>query len=129
MIGNPYPETLTDECSGIEFKNDKHLTWNEGYEYCYHHINEYYRGIEEGDACSDCGGTGIKTYGSTATWHGGIGGQMMTSGICDRCWGSGSKSKPWLNLRVLTNILTKEQKEKLYSMMYNNEATEKPYEN
>jgi len=62
-----------------------------------------YRNISpEYDAvCPDCGGSGCKTYGSTSTWRGGIGGQAMTSGVCDKCWGSGKKNAPWTNLKLL----------------------------
>ncbi len=28
---NPYPETIIDEASGLEFPNDKHRVYNEGY--------------------------------------------------------------------------------------------------
>lgn len=55
--------------------------------------------IEEGDFCTECNGSGYKLYGSTATWRGGIGGQAMTTSVCDKCWGSGSKSKPWPSWR------------------------------
>lgn len=51
--------------------------------------------------CTRCNGLGVRVYGSTATWHGGIGGAAMTSGICDGCWGSGDKNRPWLNLKTL----------------------------
>ena len=74
----------------------------------------YIKGIES--PCPACGGIGQRAYASTATWHGGIGGQMITNGICDRCWGSGDDNRHWINLRVLNSILTKEQKEKLYSV-------------
>ena len=63
-----------------------------------------WRGInrEGGDTpCKVCGGSGVRAYGNTATWRGGIGGQMITSDICDRCWGSGNAEKPWQNLRRL----------------------------
>ena len=49
--------------------------------------------------CEQCGGTGRHTYGSTSTWRGGIGGCAMTSGVCDRCWGSGDEHRHWGNLR------------------------------
>jgi hypothetical protein len=49
----------------------------------------------EGELCSDCAGWGVKLYGSTATWRGGIGGQAMTTDVCDVCWGSGDKAQPW----------------------------------
>ena len=59
------------------------------------------RDIEPDDVRARCSGFGVIAYGSTATWRGGAGGQMVTSGVCDHCWGSGSHSKPWLNLRTL----------------------------
>ena len=52
--------------------------------------------------CKRCSGSGIASYGSTCTWHGGIGGQMMTSDVCDKCWGSGKTNEPWANLKQLT---------------------------
>lgn len=62
-----------------------------------------WRGIESIEsACDKCGGSGVSGYGSTATWRGGIGGQIMTSDICDKCWGSGDKNNIWTNLRKLT---------------------------
>jgi len=45
--------------------------------------------------CPHCGGSGVKSYGSTATWHGGAGGQMITTDVCDACWGSGDDKNPW----------------------------------
>ncbi len=74
----------------------------------------YFRGIEH--ICPACSGAGVRAYASTATWHGGIGGQMITGGICDKCWGSGDDESPWLNLRILNNVLTKEQKEKIWEL-------------
>lgn len=41
------------------------------------------------------------TYGSTATWRGGMGGAAMTRDVCDQCWGSGDKHEPWTDLRKL----------------------------
>ena len=61
-----------------------------------------WRGIERelGDKpCGSCSGSGVRVYGSTSTWRGGIGGQAVTSDVCDTCWGSGNQSKPWTNLR------------------------------
>lgn len=66
-----------------------------------------WRNLEPDDVCLECSGSGVKTYGSTATWTGGIGGQVMTSAVCDQCWGSGSKSMPWLNLWKLSKILSR----------------------
>ena len=50
---------------------------------------------EPEDRCTSCSGHGKRTYGSTATWRGGLGGQMMTNGVCDGCWGSGDRHNPW----------------------------------
>ena len=69
--------------------------------------------------CPTCGGRGRRSYPSTATWHGGIGGQMITGDVCDTCWGSGDADRHWTNLRVLRYILTPEQVKKY------REATEK----
>jgi hypothetical protein len=76
-----------------------------------------WRGLEE-DVCSDCGGAGIKSYSSTATWHGGIGGQMITSAVCDKCWGSGNDKKPGVNQKVLMHILTKDQKDQYFKEVF-----------
>ena len=51
--------------------------------------------------CIKCNGTGTVLYGSTSTFLGGIGGQMMTEGVCDRCWGTGRKDKTGVNLKKL----------------------------
>jgi len=66
-----------------------------------------YRGInpDYDKVCPDCGGSGCKVYGSTSTWHGGIGGQAITSGVCNKCWGSGKINSPWANLKQLENKL------------------------
>ena len=58
-----------------------------------------WRGIE-GDPCPRCHGSGIRTYGSNSTWRGGLGGAMMSSDVCDGCWGSGDSANPWVNLRA-----------------------------
>lgn len=57
-----------------------------------------WRGID--NPCKGCGGSGVRVYGSTSTWRGGIGGQAMTHGVCDTCWGSG-ETNPWVNLKKL----------------------------
>lgn len=49
--------------------------------------------------CDRCRGLGRRVYGSTATWRGGIGGQMMTEGVCDKCWGSGDATRPYPSWR------------------------------
>ncbi len=57
------------------------------------------KGVTHGNHCPACNGAGSKTYGSTSTWRGGIGGAAMTVGVCDKCWGSGDKNHPGINLR------------------------------
>ena len=58
-----------------------------------------WRGIPEEDCCKKCQGSGVSVYADTTTWKGGIGGQMMTQDVCDKCWGSGNQTKPWVNLK------------------------------
>ena len=62
-----------------------------------------YRDIEI--PCNVCNGLGVKTYGDTSTWHHGIGGQMITSDVCDACWGSGDKNRHWANLRQINSVI------------------------
>jgi hypothetical protein len=61
-----------------------------------------WRGIDLGHECPRCNGAGRTTYGSTATWRGGIGGAAMTMDVCDRCWGSGDRHRPGADLTKLT---------------------------
>lgn len=58
-----------------------------------------WRGIEE--ACPICGGSGRRVYSQTCTWRGGMGGNVMTSDVCDFCWGSGDKYRHGANIREL----------------------------
>lgn len=58
-----------------------------------------WRGVDT--PCRGCGGAGTRSYGSTATWRGGVGGQSMTSDVCDRCWGTGDADRHGTNLREL----------------------------
>lgn len=51
--------------------------------------------------CDDCNGWGVKAYGDTATWRGGVGGQTITSDVCNKCWGSGDKHRRWPSHRLL----------------------------
>ena len=61
-----------------------------------------FHGIEKiEDICPECEGRGKRTYGSTTTWRGGIGGQQMTTDVCDVCWGSGDIKHKGANLRLL----------------------------
>ena len=64
-----------------------------------------YRGLAVDEACKCCSGSGVRVYANTSAWRGGIGGQAMTTDVCDKCWGSGNKNKPWLNLRRFSNQL------------------------
>ncbi len=59
-----------------------------------------WRGIDEGCECAECTGSGVKLYGDTSTWQRGIGGQAMTMDVCDHCWGSGDKDRPWPSRRT-----------------------------
>lgn len=60
------------------------------------------RGIAEPDhICPACDGWGTQTYGNTATWRGGAGGMTLTVGVCDKCWGSGNRLRPWPSHRLL----------------------------
>lgn len=68
-----------------------------------------YRNIEE--PCEKCGGTGVRTYPSTATWSGGCGGQTLTSDVCDICWGSGDTYRKGANLRDMKSRLAALEKE------------------
>lgn len=57
------------------------------------------RGVET--PCPRCQGLGTKTYGSTSTWRGGMGGSTMTKDVCDECWGSGDMYQHGDNLREM----------------------------
>jgi hypothetical protein len=63
-----------------------------------------WREIEPEDACPKCGGSGAVVYPSTTKWAGGIGGQMLTPGACDQCWGSGDLSRPGVDQRRLARL-------------------------
>lgn len=58
-----------------------------------------WRGVE--DPCKACAGAGVRSYGSTSTWRGGIGGQMITQDVCDTCWGTGDEHRHGANLRAV----------------------------
>lgn len=47
--------------------------------------------------CPECGGTGVKNYPNTATYHRNISlaGQAFTADVCDECWGSGDAHNKW----------------------------------
>ncbi|EHP94848.1 hypothetical protein MetexDRAFT_0193 [Methylorubrum extorquens DSM 13060] len=65
-----------------------------------------WRGIDPDEACKECGGSGIKVYGDTSTWRGGVGGQSLTQDVCDHCWGSGNRLQPWMSHRRLAASAT-----------------------
>lgn len=55
-----------------------------------------WRHIEPENSCFECGGSGIKMYANTATYHPHfIAGQAITPDVCNKCWGSGDKTKHW----------------------------------
>lgn len=60
-----------------------------------------WRGVET--PCPVCDGSGVKFYSSTATWHGGIGGQACTKDVCDSCWGTGDLHRKGVDLRKQRN--------------------------
>lgn len=62
------------------------------------------RGVD--DPCKACHGWGCRSYSSTATWRGGIGGQAFCMDICDKCWGTGD------SFRIGTDIRALEQKQR-----------------
>lgn len=45
--------------------------------------------------CPSCQGWGVRSYPNTTTWRGGIGGQMFTNDVCNKCWGSGDANNFW----------------------------------
>jgi hypothetical protein len=61
-----------------------------------------FRGIEK--PCKKCSGAGSRVYADTSTWHSGIGGQMLTTGVCDHCWGSGDELNIWPSHRKYQNM-------------------------
>lgn len=60
-----------------------------------------WRGIQPDDACVRCDGAGRISYSNTSTWRHGIGGQAITPGVCDACWGSGDRRRPGVDLRKM----------------------------
>ena len=82
-----------------------------------------WRDVEPENACAGCSGSGVKVYCNTATWVGGIGGNAMTAAICDKCWGSGNKHRPWADLREL-----RRERDELRRMLDANIEAEGPRE-
>lgn len=83
-------------CAEVRRLREEAMTPEDRREYAAAILRDY-RGVET--PCEDCAGWGVSAYASTACWRGGGGGQALTSGVCDRCWGSGDESKPGANLR------------------------------
>ena len=67
---------------------------------CFEKFLEW-RNLTKEEVCVSCLGSGVKTYGNTTTWKGGIGGQALTNDICNDCWGTGSKINKGVNLKEL----------------------------
>lgn len=65
-----------------------------------------------GVACPGCDGHGTKAYSSTAGWQGGVGGQGITDGVCDECWGTGRTDRTGPDLR---KILAEQQRHRRYA--------------
>lgn len=70
------------------------------------------RDIAPDSVCKICTGYGVRLYSSGATWRGGMGTQAFRSDICDQCWGSGNRAKPWLDLRALRERTNEEVAER-----------------
>ena len=90
---------MTSECSQCSAATDE----QHGYcVFCASKILTYHiRARDTRDPCQKCHGSGARIYPSTATWRGGMGGCMMTTDVCDSCWGSGDRYRQWTNLRQL----------------------------
>ena len=58
-----------------------------------------------GIACPGCSGMGRKTYADTTGWAGGVGGQAMTVGVCDVCWGTGRTDRTGIDRHRLSFLL------------------------
>lgn len=58
-----------------------------------------WRGVE--DPCLVCDGAGMKYYGNTSSWRGGMGGAAMTWDVCDGCWGTGDRFRHGCDLKRL----------------------------
>ena len=76
------------EAHGIEMR-DRYIRW----------LCDRAGASNQDELCPQCGGDGQKAYASTALWGGGIGGQAITPGTCDSCWGTGNKYRHGPDLR------------------------------
>lgn len=75
----------------------------------------HWRGVR--DACLTCKGSGVRCYGSTSTWRGGMGGCMMTWDVCDVCWGSGDRYRHGVDLRRLRDEENKRVAERAVDLL------------
>lgn len=73
------------------------------------------RGVE--DPCETCHGSGVRMYGSTSTWRGGIGGCSMTQDVCSTCWGSGDKHRRGADLRKVLATIDQKAAEKALAIL------------
>jgi hypothetical protein len=60
--------------------------------------------VDDERCCSECRGSGIKTYGTSATWRGGSGGMTITTDVCNTCWGNGDAHRPWPSHREIERL-------------------------
>lgn len=58
----------------------------------------------KGVACCSCNGHGETIYGDTSGWMRTGGGQMVTSGVCERCWGTGRADRTGPDLSRINRI-------------------------
>ena len=67
------------------------------------HLRAFCRNPHEHEqgVCEKCSGIGSLLYGNTSTWRESVGGSAMTTGVCNKCWGSGSQEKPWPSWRMI----------------------------
>lgn len=70
----------------------------------FHYEAVEWRGIEFDNVCTECTGSGYTVYGNTTTYHRGAGGQAITTSVCNICWGSGDKSRPWTSWLKIEGI-------------------------
>lgn len=65
-----------------------------------------WRGLSKGydTICTACNGSGVKSYASTSTWVGGYGGSMMTTDVCNKCWGTGKENQKGVDLRAVIDV-------------------------
>lgn len=69
-----------------------------------------WRGIDHETApCEICAGSGVRSYPNSSGWRNRPAGQAVTSGVCDKCWGSGDPARPGANLRQLQDIAERQR--------------------